>query len=193
MGIISWNKIARIFVNACPWEMHVSGWWGGAGPSPALPKVWGTGATRLWDWVWCVHVLGKGRFSCIFHLTNHRPFVFKHFGYSIAVGMGCITTDPSLLHPHPTPWCAVGPWPGTILCQARCGAELRNADAESATCSSWNPEAFNLERMMVFSLNFWLPPWGVCLAPSVAATPGDTNPFPPQLLQEGPQGVDPEH
>lgn len=87
MGIISWNKIARLLcLCTSPGDAHerlMGRCWILSRPA----ETWGTGAAQSppWSWIQGECTLGKGTILHIFHLTNHRQFVFKHFGYCIAV------------------------------------------------------------------------------------------------------------
>lgn len=108
---------------------------GGAGYSPALLKIQGTGASwpLLQSGVQGECVQGKGTISHIFHLTNHRQFVFKHFSYCCG-GNGPHRTNLPLPLPRLTPQHTAGLWGWEPSC-AWLSAGLLRVPA----CSYWNP------------------------------------------------------
>lgn len=119
-GTISWNKIARPLCSCTSLGDAHEGVMGRRWAPPALLTVWGTGAARPWGWLRDELFRGKGTILCVFHLTNHRQFVFERFGYCAAVGIGCIAAYLTSPLPHPTPQRGTPgpgpqPWPGNHL------------------------------------------------------------------------------
>lgn len=148
------------------------------------PKAWGTGGgaqrgAQLWSRFRASVYWGK-ECSCIFSIALTTDSLFSSRSVTALAGMGCMSLP--LLCPHLAPKARGGSGAESTALPREPGQELHMLRTPAG--SGWHP-AFSLETLKVFSPNLWLPPWGVYLAPGLAAKAGTPTLSHPSFPKKG--------